>query len=43
MRTVNNTPKAAQKNDIVGVSFHSKRVDWNTKRRHSYKYITSVF
>ncbi|MDG2193995.1 MAG: hypothetical protein P8K77_03900 [Polaribacter sp.] len=43
MTPINNTSKEVQKNNIVGISFHSKRVDWNTKRRHSYKYITSVF
>ena len=43
MTTVNITSKEERKNSTIGISFQSKRVGWNTKRRHNYKYITSVF
>lgn len=43
MTTVNNTSKEERKNYSSGISFHSKRVDWNTKRKHNYKYVVSVF
>ena len=41
MTTVNNL-KEEKKNSQIG-SFHSKRVSWNSKRKYSYRYITSVF
>ena len=41
MNTLNNL-KEEKKNNQIG-SFHSKRISWNNKRKHNYKYITSVF
>lgn len=42
MTTVNNTVKEERKSNLTSNLF-SKRVTWNGKRRHNYKYITSVF
>jgi len=42
MTTVNQTLKVEKKNTQV-VSIHSKRATWNSKRKHNYRYITSVF
>jgi len=43
MTIVNNGSKEMKKSNVFGFSKHSKRVDWNTKRKYNYKYITSVF
>jgi hypothetical protein len=42
MTTANQTLKVEKKNSQVG-NINSKRVSWNSKRKHSYRYITSVF
>ena len=42
MTTVNQTLKGEKKNNQVG-SVNSKRATWNSKRKHNYRYVTSVF
>ncbi len=42
MTTSNHTSKVEKKSNQIG-NLHSKRVSWNSKRKHNYKYITSVF
>ena len=42
MTTVNQTLKVEKKNSPIG-NLHSKRVTWNSKRKHNYRYVTSVF
>ncbi|WKD86723.1 hypothetical protein KCTC32516_02101 [Polaribacter huanghezhanensis] len=41
MTTTNNLKEEKKENQVS--SFYSKRVSWNSKRKHNYKYITSVF
>ncbi len=41
MTTIDNL-KEEKKTAKVG-SVYSKRVSWNSKRKHNYKYIVSVF
>ncbi len=42
MTTVNQTLKVEKKNTQVG-TINSKRATWNSKRKHNYRYVTSVF
>ncbi len=42
MITIDNNIKEEKKNKLNNQVF-SKRVSWNSKRRHDYKYVTSVF
>ena len=41
MTTVSNLKEEKRSNQVN--NFSSKRVSWNSKRKHNYKYITSVF
>ena len=39
--TTNNLKEVKKNNPVNNIN--SKRVSWNSKRKHNYKYITSVF
>tara|TARA_B110000503_G_scaffold72452_1_gene112022 strand:+ start:337 stop:465 length:129 start_codon:yes stop_codon:yes gene_type:complete len=32
-----------KKDNNSGITFQSKRVTWNSRRKYNYKYITTVF
>ena len=42
MSITNQTSREEKKSSQTG-NLNSKRVSWNSKRKHNYRYITSVF